>query len=211
MTHTFSNGLVLDVEIIRKNNKNLYFRVKDDLKLYVTAPMYISWKEIEKLIDKNDAELIEMYEKAESKVKDNDKFLFLGKKYYIVIDENCMDVTFKDKEVYVYSKEALESYKNREMLRIFNEEIEMIKKCFTTLPDFTLRTRKMSTRWGVCDTRKKIVTLNTELIKKDIDLIDYVIVHELCHFFEANHSKNFWALVSQAFPNYKEARKRLRG
>ena len=211
MTHTFSNGLVLDVEIIRKNNKNLYFRVKDDLKLYVTAPMYISWKEIDKIIDKNDAELIEMYEKVESKVKDNDKFLFLGKKYYIVIDEDCIDVTFKDKEVYAYSKEALESYKNREMLRIFNEEIEMIKKCFTTLPDFTLRTRKMSTRWGVCDTRKKIVTLNTELIKKDIDLIDYVIVHELCHFFEPNHSKNFWALVSQAFPNYKEARKRLRG
>ena len=174
MTHTFSNGLVLDVEIVRKNNKNLYFRVKDDLKLYVTAPMYISWKEI-------------------------------------VIDEDSIDVTFKYKEVYAYSKEALESYKNREMLRIFNEEIEMIKKCFTTLPDFTLRTRKMSTRWGVCDTRKKIVTLNTELIKKDIDLIDYVIVHELCHFFEPNHSKNFWALVSQAFPNYKEARKRLRG
>ena len=97
------------------------------------------------------------------------------------------------------------------MLRIYNEEIQMIKKCFATLPDFTLRTRKMSTRWGVCDTRKKIVTLNTELIKKDIDLIDYVIVHELCHFFEPNHSKNFWALVSQAFPNYKEARKRLRG
>lgn len=211
MTHTFSNGLVLDVEIVRKNNKNLYFRVKDDLKLYVTAPMYISWKEIDKIIDKNDAELIEMYEKVESKVKDNDKFLFLGKKYYIVIDEDSIDVTFKDKEVYAYSKEALESYKNREMLRIFNEEIEMIKKCFTTLPDFTLRTRKMSTRWGVCDTRKKIVTLNTELIKKDIDLIDYVIVHELCHFFEPNHSKNFWALVSQAFPNYKEARKRLRG
>lgn len=211
MTHTFSNGLVLDVEIVRKNNKNLYFRVKDDLKLYVTAPMYISWKEIDKIIDKNDTELIEMYEKVESKVKDNDKFLFLGKKYYIVIDEDSIDVTFKDKEVYAYSKEALESYKNREMLRIFNEEIEMIKKCFTTLPDFTLRTRKMSTRWGVCDTRKKIVTLNTELIKKDIDLIDYVIVHELCHFFEPNHSKNFWALVSQAFPNYKEARKRLRG
>lgn len=211
MEHVLSNGIVLDVEIIRKQNKNIYFRIKDDLKLYITAPMYISWKELEKILNEKDSELIKMYEKMESKVKDNEMFWFLGKKYYIVFDDNVVDVTFDDNKVITFSQEALDSFLNREMLRIYNEEIQMIKKCFATLPDFTLRTRKMSTRWGVCDTRKKIVTLNTELIKKEIDLIDYVIVHELCHFFEANHSKNFWALVAQAFPNYKEARKRLRG
>ena len=69
----------------------------------------------------------------------------------------------------------------------------------------------MLTRWGVCNPSKKTVTLNTELLKKDIDLLDYVIIHELCHFFEANHSKNFWYLVGLAYPNYKEARKRLKG
>jgi len=41
-------------------------------------------------------------------------------------------------------------------------------------------------------------------------LIDYVIIHELCHFFEGNHSKAFWDLVKLAYPNYKEARKKLR-
>ena len=78
------------------------------------------------------------------------------------------------------------------------------------MPEFTLKFRKMKTRWGVCNTLKKTVTLNTELLKKEIPLLDYVIVHELCHFFEGNHSKNFWALVAQAYPNYKEARKKLR-
>ena len=68
----------------------------------------------------------------------------------------------------------------------------------------------MRTRWGVCNTAKMTVTLNTELLKKDIELLDYVIVHELCHFFEENHSKNFWKLVGPAYPNYKEARKKLR-
>lgn len=54
------------------------------------------------------------------------------------------------------------------------------------------------------------MTLNTELLKKDIKLLDYVIIHELCHFFEGNHGANFWHLVSLAYPNYKEARKELR-
>lgn len=210
MKHVFSDGTTLDVEIIRKNNKNLYFRIKEDLCLYVTAPMYISIKEITKLIEKNEDDILKMYEKMEDKVKDNDKFIHLGQKYYIVIDEDASEIRFDNKNVYVKDLAMLSSFQNKEMLRIFNEEIELSKKCFASLPDFTLRTRKMSTRWGVCDTKKKIVTLNTELIKKDIDLIDYVIIHELCHFFEANHSKDFWSLVGQAFPNYKEARKKLR-
>ena len=68
----------------------------------------------------------------------------------------------------------------------------------------------MKTRWGVCNRRDNVITLNTELLKKDIDLIDYVIIHELCHFYEANHSKKFWDLVSIYYPDYKNARKRLK-
>ena len=68
----------------------------------------------------------------------------------------------------------------------------------------------MLTRWGVCNPSKKAVTLNTELLKKDINLLDYVIIHELCHFFEPNHSKKFWYLVGLAYPDYKNARKALK-
>ena len=68
----------------------------------------------------------------------------------------------------------------------------------------------MRTRWGVCNRRTNTITLNTELLEKDITLIDYVIIHELCHFFEPNHSKNFWYLVSLACPDYKERRKKLK-
>ena len=68
----------------------------------------------------------------------------------------------------------------------------------------------MTSRWGVNNVKKHIITLNSELIKKDISLIDYVIIHELCHFYEGNHSERFWHQVSLRYPNYKEARKRLR-
>ena len=68
----------------------------------------------------------------------------------------------------------------------------------------------MRTRWGVCNIRNNTITLNTELLKKEIPLIDYVIIHEMTHFFEPNHSKNFWNLVGMAIPDYKEKRKKLR-
>ena len=45
----------------------------------------------------------------------------------------------------------------------------------------------MKTRWGVCNYGKNIVTLNTELLKKDLTLLDYVIIHELCHFYYHDH------------------------
>lgn len=210
MIYTFSDGTQIEYEIIRKNNKNIYFRFKDDLKLYISAPMYVSQRKIEELIKENEASIFKMYQSREDKVNDDKKFKILGKKYYIVIDEEATEVSFQDKNVVAPSYQALDSYLNKEMLRVFNEEVELAKKCFSHLPEFTLRTRKMTTRWGVNDTRKKIITLNTELIKHNINEIDYVIIHELCHFFEPNHSKDFWALVKQACPNYKEIRKSLR-
>ena len=68
----------------------------------------------------------------------------------------------------------------------------------------------MKTRWGVCNTRTKRVTLNLELIKKDIKYLDYVVAHELSHLVYPNHSKDFWALVELVIPNYKELRKEMR-
>ena len=68
----------------------------------------------------------------------------------------------------------------------------------------------MKTRWGVNNLTQKTITLNSELLKKDLDLLDYVIIHELCHFYEANHSANFWRHVEEYYPHYKEARRRLK-
>ncbi|HIU12068.1 MAG TPA: M48 family metallopeptidase [Candidatus Onthocola stercorigallinarum] len=209
MIYKTSNGIDIEVVVIRKKNKNLYFRVKEDLKLYVSAPMYLSAKSILNLIKENESSILKMYEETLDKSKDNDKFMYLGKKYYIEYKDQD-EVTFDETYVYAKNAGALEKFYNSEVRRIFTEEVEIAKKCFSHLPEFTLKFRKMKTRWGVCNTAKKTVTLNTELLKKEIPLLDYVIVHELCHFFEGNHGKNFWALVAQAYPNYKEARKKLR-
>ena len=210
MTYKASNGLEIEVVVNRKNNKNIYFRVKEDLKLYVNAPIFLSSNSILKLINENESAILKMYDKVAGRSKDDDKFAYLGNKYNIVIKEDISNVTMDEENVYTPSLEELEKFYQNQIVEVFTKEVDIAKKCFAHLPEFSLKFRKMRTRWGVCNTLKKTVTLNTELLKKDIELLDYVIVHELCHFFEGNHSKNFWNLVSQAYPNYKEARKRLR-
>ena len=211
MMYEASNGLKIEYEIIRKKNKNIYFRVKEDLKLYVTAPIFLSNNSILKLIKENENSILKMYYKQEDKREDINKYQYLGHKYYVYIKDDIDEVKFIDDKVYTKSLDMLDIFTKEQIKKIYEEEINLCQKCFSYLPDFTWKTRYMKTRWGVCNTKNKQITLNTELIKKDKDLLDYVIIHELCHFFEGNHSKEFWSLVAQAYPKYKEARKRLRG
>jgi predicted metal-dependent hydrolase len=65
------------------------------------------------------------------------------------------------------------------------------------------------TRWGSCSIRKNL-SFNYKLMQYRQDVIDYVIIHELCHLREMNHSKRFWALVSGICPDYKSLKKELK-
>lgn len=200
----------IEVIIIRKNNKNIYFRFKEDLKLYITCNIFVTKKEIESLIKKNETALIKMYNEQIKVNNANSYFNYLGKKYIKVEEPSLKEIYFEDEYIYYPNERKLNKFIKDECLRIFNEEINRCKSCFSGLPEFSLKIRNMKTRWGVCNRRDNIITLNSELIKKDLDLIDYVIIHELCHFYEGNHSKKFWAHVERCYPKYKEARKRLK-
>lgn len=69
--------------------------------------------------------------------------------------------------------------------------------------------RDQRTRWGSCSSKKNI-NLNWKLIMAPSDIIDYVIIHELCHIKEMNHSQGFWSLVQTYIPDYVERRKWLK-
>ncbi|GAB4044427.1 M48 family metallopeptidase [Spirosoma jeollabukense] len=78
----------------------------------------------------------------------------------------------------------------------------------TGLPYQELKFRQMSKRWGSCTSSDTII-LNPDLIKLPYTLIDYVIVHELCHTKVKSHAKEFWAELSRHMPNWKELDERL--
>ena len=104
----------------------------------------------------------------------------------------------------------LDKFYKEACLKVFSERLNKCALLFDNLPRFSLRIRKMTTRWGVNNRGNNTITLNSELIKKDVTLIDYVCIHELCHFIHANHSKSFWIEVEKRYPYYKEARRRLK-
>lgn len=199
------------LEIIRKKNKNIYFRFNEEGTLIVTCNRFVSEKELRNLIIQNEKSLLRMYEKYMKELEKAKQFYYLGKPYTLVYDEKVKEVEIKEDFVYAKDSKKLEQWQKKECLKIFEERINVLLQHFSNLPLFTLKIRKMKTRWGVNNVTKKIITLNSELLRKDVNLIDYVIIHELCHFYEANHSSKFWYQVSLRYPDYKMARKRLRG
>ena len=74
-----------------------------------------------------------------------------------------------------------------------------------------LRIRTMKSCWGSCLVNKGIITLNRKLLMKHRECIEYVVVHELCHFIHPNHSKEFYKFMEQFMPDWKERKGRLNG
>ena len=74
-----------------------------------------------------------------------------------------------------------------------------------------LRIRTMKSCWGSCLVNKGIITLNRKLLMKPRECIEYVVVHELCHFIHPNHSKEFYKFMEQFMPDWKERKGRLNG
>ncbi|MDP2128315.1 MAG: SprT family zinc-dependent metalloprotease [Pseudohongiella sp.] len=69
--------------------------------------------------------------------------------------------------------------------------------------------RRMKTKWGSCNASAGNIRLNTELVKKPIDLVEYVLVHEMVHLLEPRHSERFVALLNEHYPSWREARAEL--
>jgi predicted metal-dependent hydrolase len=69
--------------------------------------------------------------------------------------------------------------------------------------------QRMKTKWGGCNHRARSIRLNTELVKKPKDLLEYVVVHEMLHLIEPTHSERFLALMSKHYPAWREARAEL--
>ena len=193
--------------ITYKKQKNIYFRVKDDLKIYVSAPKLVSQKYIEDLLRKEEKSIIKMYNQQLNRLNEKEELFYLGNKLILKEYDGKPYIS----EDYIYAKDEIvaKEYIYSLAYNVFNERLNKVMINFNNLPEFRLRVRKMKTKWGVCNIKSMTVTLNTELITKDVNLIDYVIVHELCHFKHMDHSASFWREVSKYYPYYKEARRQL--
>lgn len=203
------NGQVYKVEIIRKNNKNTYIRVKPDLTIYVTTNYFVTKKQIEYLLNQNIDYLKKMIDKSVINQEKQNKFYYLGNEYQVIYMDTNTEI-YQDK-IFTKNEETLNKWLKKEITNLYKERVDYLYDVFQeNIPYPKIKFRKMKTRWGVCNKRDLSITLNTELIKYDIECLDYVIIHELTHFIHFNHSQSFWNVVEKYYPNYKKIRKKLK-
>ena len=103
---------------------------------------------------------------------------------------------------------AAKGWLRQQALAHFQQRIEHFRTHFT-LQSVSIRLSNARSRWGSCHTSGRI-SLNWRLIHLPSHLIDYVVVHELAHLVEMNHSPRFWAVVARVIPDYAARRREIR-
>ena len=116
-------------------------------------------------------------------------------------------------DIYVYDRHiqpVLDNFLTGLLLNYIEKKVQYyISSDFhRPMPEITIR--KMKSRWGSCFYLKNKITFNFSLIFLPQELIDYVIIHELCHFIEPNHSARFYAEIEKRLPEYRLREKQLK-
>ena len=217
-----------NINIIKKNVKNITIKIKNSKTVIITAPKHVSEQTLKELLIKQKKWILKhlqhfiIQENYISKNYDNgDSFNFLGISYPLTVlsgtsnsltleNSNFLLVLSNQESNNSHLKEKIfkEWYKSQahlvfhpiltHFLTLLNEDISTIKYSF------------MSSRWGSCNFSKRSIHLNLELLKKNIPIIEYVVLHEICHLKFPNHQKEFWNYLESYMPDWKLRRKELK-
>lgn len=209
------NNRSIPYEIHYKNIKNCYLRVEHG-KIKISASTLHSLKVIENLIKTHQDVILKQIDDYEEKVKYQDQgyvFLFHTKYRLVVKDLKVKKCVIHNQDIYIYSsriKETLDNFLKEQLYQYVSLKIKYYLENDFQLAMPEIQIRKMKSRWGACFYQKNKICFNFLLVHLDYDLIDYVIVHELCHFIEANHSRKFYMEIEKRLPNYKTLEKKLK-
>lgn len=170
----------LEYELVRKNVKNLNLRVRRDGSVAVSVPRRVSAEQADAFVAGRLGWVIEAKQQVARRAR---------------------------------QQEACPPPSPEECLALFEPISQAVYPAFAKVlggQPPQLRVRDMTSRWGVCDVAKKRITLASRLAQQPAAAVEYVIVHEYCHFVHPNHQKEFWALVERFLPDWKARRALLR-
>lgn len=192
------------MKIIKSFRKTLTMKIDEAWDLIIKAPLFTSKKTIENFIDKNKAWVEEKKNLVLEKIKNFnewEKFFFFWDEYELKFDSTNDKMFFDGMNFYLNKKhknivkEKLVEFYKIEAKKFITKRIKEIAEVnWLEFNNLTITSAK--TRWGSC-TSKKNINFTYRLIMAPIKTIDYVIIHELAHLKEMNHSKNFRNLVSE--------------
>ena len=113
-----------------------------------------------------------------------------------------------DGEIYAPNLAALENYKKAFARRIYGHFIDKLAPAVNRKINRVV-VRKMTTRWGSCNSRKGYINLSLNLIEKAPELVEYVVLHELTHLIYPHHQKSFYGFIAALMPDFRSREKRL--
>ena len=210
------NDLVVMIKY-RKNMKNIYLKVEKNADVVVSAPPRTPNYIIKKLIQENIDEIklrrnniltngytVKQYVTGEKHIIFGKEIVLevrLGNKNVVKLSDDKIILVIKDKDQ--DRGQIVMSYLRKVL---YNKALEFINKYEKIMGVHVeqLRIKKKKTRWGTCNIEAKRIWINYELIKYPIECLEHIVVHELTHLLETNHTPRFYALLGKYYPNFRE-------
>lgn len=214
----------------RKNVKNINLHVRKNGSVYVSANVAVPAEKIDAFLISKAAFILnaqkkfalqEQYKLQPKQYVSGETFYLQGRalrlkvlqasKNQVYSDGVYLFLEIKDPQNFSKKERMVMRFFDRECKIVFREIVDAIYPVFQKYGVIapTLRIRSMDTRWGSCLPKEGIITLNKRLLEAPRNCIEYVVMHEFCHFIHPNHSKNFYDFLSMLMPDWKERKKTL--
>lgn len=219
------NGRKISYLLELKPVKNLNLRIHKDCKVYVSANPKISVEKVDDFVvgkgnyicsaQKKFSD-ISQYAPHPKQYVSGETFYLMGRGVRLKVEKNDGDnistdgiylcLKTKNPDDFTKKEKMVAKYLDEQCRTVFGEIIAktypIFQKYGVTMP--TLRIREMETRWGSCLVKKGIITLNKRLLEAPRNCIEYVVMHEFCHFIHPNHSKHFYDFLTMLMPDWRE-------
>lgn len=226
-THSFNIGGI-DVELVRKKIKNIHFGVyPPDGRVRIAVPLALNNEAahlaiIDKLgwIKRHRAKFQEQPRQSKRELVSGESHYFLGQRYLLRVIEhnatpkinvrgiNYIDFYIRPNTSKAKREAILDAWYREQLREIIPPIIQKWQKKLGVEP-LEWRIKKMKTKWGTCNVTKKRIWLNLELVKKPMECVEYVVLHELAHLIEPSHNARFKAILDTHQSRWKEHRNLL--
>jgi predicted metal-dependent hydrolase len=213
----------ISILLLQKRIKNLHLRILPMTgEVRVSAPIRLSLKYIKKFIEQrvdwiNDKQV----EIKNRKIAKPPKFIsneihnFFGESFELQLHENAasnkveedasiLKMFLKNSSTTQQREKILDDFYRKNLLKKIPDLITKYeKKMNVKVAEF--RIKKMKTRWGTCNIKERRIWLSLELAKKPLECLEFIVVHEMVHFFERKHGKKFYDLMNNFLPEWKKS------
>ena len=214
----------------RKDVKNLNLRIRKDGSVYVSVNHKTPLGRIDEFVVSKDSFIsnaqerfreMEQLRPAPKQYVSGETFYIQGRglrlqvisadKEFIDTDGIYIRLHVKDPENIERKERLVKRFLHKQCVAVFSQTLDQLYPLFEKygVSRPVLRIRDMETRWGSCLAKKGIITLNMRLLEAPQNCIEYVVMHELCHFIHPNHSRNFYGFLAMLMPDWKERKRML--